>query len=364
MIELQHLRKEFELSTPLEDVNLTINDGDVISVIGPSGTGKSTLLRCINLLETPTSGHVLVDGEDITAKGCNLNRVRTKLGMVFQSFNLYEHLTVVENCMLAQTTLLKTPKHEAYEKAMMLLSSVGMEKHAFQYPDQLSGGQKQRVAIARTLSTDPEIILFDEPTSALDPLTVGEVEEVIAKLAKKGCTMMLVTHSMDFARSVSNRVIYLDKGGVYEDGTPEQIFNNPQKERTRKFIRRLACLEMIITDASKNINEEIGKIMTFCSEKEIEANRTMNVCNAYEEACSLMFNDCLGDDRTLEVILEYDGTEKKITMSFIPYSLMDSAPNQEQMQSLLEYRLLKHYSVDMYKEQTDEGIGVRYTLAF
>ena len=364
MIELKHLRKEYDQATVLEDVNLTINDGDAIAVIGPSGTGKSTLLRCINLLETPTSGQIIVDGEDITAKGCNINRIRTKLGMVFQSFNLYEHLTVVENCMLAQTVLLKTPRQEAYNKAMSLLKSVGMDKQAMQYPDQLSGGQKQRVAIARTLSTDPKIILFDEPTSALDPITVGEVEEVIAGLAKKGCTMMLVTHSMDFAHAVSNRVIYLDQGGIYEEGTPDRIFNDPQKERTRKFIRRLSSLEMDVKETSYNLNEETGKIIVFCSEKSVDANRAVSACNAYEEVCSLMFGECLGEDRTLSVFLEYSVAEDKLSLSFAPHSLISPIPSQERIQSLLEYKLIRYYSVDMYQEQSDGGIGVRYTLVF
>ncbi len=364
MIELQHVRKEYNQVTPLKDVSATIHDGDVISVIGPSGTGKSTLLRCINLLETPTSGHILVDGLDITGKGVDINHVRTKLGMVFQSFNLYEHLTVVENCMLAQTVLLKAPRQEAYKKAMSLLRSVGMEKQALQYPDQLSGGQKQRAAIARTLSTDPEIILFDEPTSALDPLTVSEVEEVITKLAQKGCTMMLVTHSMDFAYSVSNRVFYMDQGGIYEEGLPDQIFNHPQKERTRQFIRRLACLEMEVTEASHNLNEETGKIIAFCTEKEIDAKRAMSACNAYEEVCNLMFRECIGDDRTLSVILEYDAARTKLSMSFAPHSLVSPLPTKERIQSLLEYKLIEHYSVDLYAEQSDEGMGVRYTLMF
>lgn len=364
MIELQHIRKEYNLATPLEDVSVTINNGDVIAVLGPSGTGKSTLLRCINLLETPTSGHILVDGEDITAKGCNINRIRTKLGMVFQSFNLYEHLTVVENCMLAQTVLLETPRQEAYDKAMSLLCSVGMEKQALQYPDQLSGGQKQRAAIARTLSTDPEIILFDEPTSALDPLTVGEVEAVIASLAQKGCTMMLVTHSLEFAKSVANRVFYMDKGGIYEEGTPDQVFNNPQKERTRRFIRRLANLVMEVSEMSHNLNEEIGRIVAFCTEKGVDSKQTMNACNAYEEVCSLMFRECLGDEKTLSVALEYAVAEKRLSMSFAPHSLITPRPNRERIQSLLEYKLIRYYSVGMYQEQSDEGMGVRYTLEF
>jgi polar amino acid transport system ATP-binding protein len=364
MIELQHVRKEYDLVTPLEDVSTTIQKGDVIAVIGPSGTGKSTLLRCINLLERPTSGHIFVDGEDITDKACNINRIRTKLGMVFQSFNLYEHLTVVENCMLAQTVLLKTPRQAAYDKAMQLLASVGMERNALQYPDQLSGGQKQRAAIARTLSTDPEIILFDEPTSALDPITVSEVEEVIAGLAKKGCTMMLVTHSMDFAHSVSNRVFYMDQGGIYEEGTPEQIFKNPQKERTRKFIRRLVSLEMDVTEKTHNLIEETGRIFRFLSDKELEPKRVMNVCHAYEEFCILMFRELLGDDRSLTVILEFSAGNNKLTMSFAPHSLRESVSDREQIHEFLEYKLISYYSVDMFAEQSDEGVGFRYTLEF
>ena len=364
MIEIQHLRKEYDQTTPIKDLNATINKGDVIAVIGPSGTGKTTLLRCINLLERPTSGHILVNGMDITKKDCNINKVRTKLGMVFQSFNLYEHLTVVENCMLAQTVLLKTPRQEAYQKAMSLLESVDMKNQALQYPNQLSGGQKQRAAIARTLSTDPDIILFDEPTSALDPLTVGEVEDVIAKLAKKGCTMMLVTHSMDFAYSVSNRVFYLDQGGIYEEGSPEQIFHEPQKELTRKFIRRLVSLEMDISEISHNLYEEMGKILAFAKEKDFDANRTMNTCYVYEEVCSLMFHSILGDDRKFTVSLEYSAGEKKMFMSFAPHSKSPDAQTMEQMQTQLEYKIIRNYCADMYEEQSDKGIGMRYTFVF
>ena len=364
MIELQHIRKEYDQAVPLKDVSVTIQNGDVIAVIGPSGTGKSTLLRCINLLETPTSGRVLVDGVDITDRKCNLNLVRTKLGMVFQSFNLYEHLTVVENCMLAQTVLLKTPRRDAYEKAMSLLRSVGMEQQALQYPDQLSGGQKQRAAIARTLSTDPEIILFDGPTSALDPLTVGEVEEVIASLAKKGCTMMLVTHSMDFAYSVSNRVFYMDQGGIYEEGSPEQIFKNPQKERTRRFIRRLASLEMEVTEQSHDLVGEVGKIYQFLSSKNLDIKRVINACKSYEEFCSLMFHECLGADRSFTAMTEYDAGEDRVALSFAPNSLKDPFPSREHIASQMEYKLINYYSIDMRKEQSDRGIGVRYTLTF
>ena len=225
MIELRHLRKEFEDVTPLEDVNVTIHSGDVISVIGPSGTGKSTLLRCINMLEPPTSGEIIVDGQVINDGKCDLNEIRKKMGMVFQSFNLFGHLTVIENIMNPQITLLDRTRQEAYDKAMYLLNTVGLSSKALNYPDDLSGGQQQRIAIARTLAMDPDIILFDEPTSALDPGMIGEVQSVIRMLAKSGITMMIVTHEMDFARKISNRVFFMDEGGIYEEGTPKEILS-------------------------------------------------------------------------------------------------------------------------------------------
>ena len=213
MIELRHLRKEFDDVTPLEDVNLTINDGDVIAVIGPSGTGKSTLLRCINMLTPPTSGDIIVNGQTITDKSCDINEVRKKMGMVFQSFNLFGHMTVIENIMNPQITLLGKSRQDAYDYAMELLHKVGLGSKALSYPDELSGGQQQRVAIARTLAMDPDIILFDEPTSALDPSMIGEVQSVIGMLAKTGRTMMIVTHEMDFAKKIATRVLFMDEGG-------------------------------------------------------------------------------------------------------------------------------------------------------
>ena len=208
MIKIEHLKKEYPQVTPLKDVSVEIRDGDVVAVIGPSGTGKSTLLRCINQLEKPTSGRVWLDGVEITDKKCDINQVRRKMGMVFQSFNLFGHLTVIENIMLSPMDLLGKTKQEAYDEGMRLLRLVGLAEKALNYPDELSGGQKQRVAIARTLAMDPEIILLDEPTSALDPTMVDEVQEVIRELSGSGKTMMIVTHEMNFARAISNRVFF------------------------------------------------------------------------------------------------------------------------------------------------------------
>ena len=206
MIELKHLEKKYERATPLVDVNTIINDGDVISIIGPSGSGKSTLLRCINLLEKPTAGQILLDGVDITAPKYDVTQARRRMGMVFQSFNLFGHLTVIENLMLAPMDILKKSKQEAYETGIALLKRVGLQGRELQYPDQLSGGQKQRVAIARTLAMDPDVILLDEPTSALDPAMVKEVQTVIQDLTQTGKTMLIVTHEMQFARAICNRV--------------------------------------------------------------------------------------------------------------------------------------------------------------
>ena len=260
MIKIEHLRKEYPNVTPLKDVSVEIHDGDVISVIGPSGTGKSTLLRCINLLEKPTSGHIYIGDREITDPRCDVPMLRRKMGMVFQSFNLFGHLTVIENIMLAPMDLLGKPKQEAYDTGMRLLRTVGLAEKALNYPDELSGGQKQRIAIARTLAMDPEVILLDEPTSALDPTMVGEVQAVIRDLAKTGKTMMIVTHEMNFATAISNRVFYMDEGGIYEDGSPEQIFDHPQRENTRRFVRRLKVLALNIESRDYDFLGMAGEI--------------------------------------------------------------------------------------------------------
>ena len=283
MIELRHLEKKYENATPLKDVNAVIRDGDVISVIGPSGTGKSTLLRCINMLERPTGGQILLDGEEITAPKYDLTKARRKMGMVFQSFNLFGHLTVIENLMLAPMDILKKSKQEAYETGVALLRRVGLAGRELQYPEQLSGGQKQRVAIARTLAMDPDVILLDEPTSALDPTMVGEVQSVIRDLAKSGKTMLIVTHEMSFARAISNRVFYMDEGGIYEDGTPEQVFDAPQKERTRRFIRQLKVLELLIDSRDFDFIGAGTQIDLYCLQNDIPPKEKYRIRLVIEE---------------------------------------------------------------------------------
>ena len=239
MIQIKHLQKSFDNLDVLRDVNLNIKQGEVISIIGPSGTGKSTFLRCLNLLESPTGGNIEFNGVNLTGAKVDLDLHRQKMGMVFQQFNLFPHLTVLENLTLAPVLLNKLSKTEAEVKAMELLERVGLADRADAYPNQLSGGQKQRVAIVRALCMDPEVMLFDEPTSALDPEMVGEVLEVMKNLAKKGMTMIVVTHEMGFAREVSNRVMFMDEGIIAEDGTPEEVFGNPKSERLKAFLAKV-----------------------------------------------------------------------------------------------------------------------------
>ena len=222
----------------LKDIDFNVSPGDVTSIIGASGSGKSTLLRCINLLETPTSGEIRYHGSVITGPGVDAAKYRSHVGMVFQSFNLFNNMTVLENCMVGQVKVLKKTKAEAREKALYYLDRVGMTPYINARPRQISGGQKQRVAIARALAMDPEILLFDEPTSALDPEMVGEVLSVMQKLAEEGMTMLVVTHEMAFARDVSKRVVYMNDGVICEEGTPEEIFGDPKKQETRDFLSR------------------------------------------------------------------------------------------------------------------------------
>ena len=303
MIKIEHLKKEYPNVTPLKDVSVEIHDGDVISVIGPSGTGKSTLLRCINQMEKPTSGRVWVDGVEITDKKNDINKVRQKMGMVFQSFNLFGHLTVIENIMLSPMDLLGKSKQEAYDEGMRLLRTVGLAEKALNYPDELSGGQKQRIAIARTLAMDPDIILLDEPTSALDPTMVGEVQAVIRDLSKTGKTMMIVTHEMNFARAISNRVFYMDEGGIYEDGSPEQIFEHPQRENTRRFIRKLKVLELNIESRDYDFLGMAGEIETWCNKNQVAPKLKNRVQLVFEETMQLLIP--LLESPRVQAVCEY-----------------------------------------------------------
>lgn len=238
IIEIQHLQKHFGSLNVLKDIDFSIHKGEVVTIIGSSGSGKSTLLRCINLLEIPDGGNILFKGKDILQSDLKPTTYRSQVSMVFQSFNLFDNLSVVENCMIGQMKVLKRNKEQARKIAMEHLKEVGMDAFANANSTRLSGGQKQRVAIARALCMDPEVLLFDEPTSALDPEMVGDVLDVMQELAKEGMTMIVVTHEMQFAREVSNRVVFMDKGVIAEQGTPEDIFEHPKQERTKQFLSR------------------------------------------------------------------------------------------------------------------------------
>ncbi len=275
MIRVEHLEKKFQNLTVLKDINVEISKGEVISIIGPSGTGKSTFLRCLNLLEQPTGGKIFIDEIDILDKNTDVPKMRQKMGMVFQSFNLFNHLTVLENLTIGPIKLLNKTKKEAETRATELLQLVGLAEKADSFADELSGGQKQRVAIARCLSMDPEIILFDEPTSALDPTMVSEVLAVIRRLAREGMTLAIVTHEMDFAKDVSNRVFYMDEGLLYEEGPPEQIFENPQREKTRAFINRVRSYNYHIDSPNFDLYKMHAEIELFC-EKHAFSHKMIN----------------------------------------------------------------------------------------
>ena len=239
LFEIKGLQKKFGELTVFDGLDETISRGDVVVIIGPSGGGKSTFIRCLNLLEQPTAGTILFEGQDITAKGFDVNRHRQKVGMVFQQFNLFNNLTVLENITISQIKVKGLSQAESETKAMTLLKRVGLDDKAGSYPSQLSGGQKQRIAIVRALAMEPDVLLFDEPTSALDPEMVGEVLQVISDLAKDGITMVVVTHEMGFARKVGTRVLFMDGGQIAEEGTPEQIFEHPQNPRTKEFLSKV-----------------------------------------------------------------------------------------------------------------------------
>lgn len=239
MIKVENLTKSFGELEVLKGINQEIKDGEVVVVIGPSGSGKSTFLRCLNLLEEPTSGKIFVDDDEITSKDIDINKVREEMGMVFQSFNLFNNLNIIDNITLAPTLVKKIEKEEAEKKAMELLERVGLPNKRESFPKSLSGGQKQRIAIARALAMNPKVMLFDEPTSALDPEMVGEVLDIMKDLAKEGMTMVVVTHEMGFAREVGDRILFMDGGYIVEEGSPEEVFGNPKNERTQSFLAKV-----------------------------------------------------------------------------------------------------------------------------
>ena len=243
ILEIRHLGKSFGTHEVLRDIDFTVKKGDVISIIGASGSGKSTLLRCVNLLETPSSGQILYHGTDVAGRGVNAPEYRSHVGMVFQSFNLFNNMSVLKNCMVGQMKVLKRSKEEARQQALKYLEKVGMAPYINAKPRQISGGQKQRVAIARALAMDPEVLLFDEPTSALDPEMVGEVLNVMQALAQEGMTMLVVTHEMAFARDVSSQVVFMYQGVICEQGTPAQVFGAPQQQETKEFLARFRGVE-------------------------------------------------------------------------------------------------------------------------
>ncbi|MBQ9477534.1 MAG: amino acid ABC transporter ATP-binding protein [Bacteroidales bacterium] len=357
MISIKHLSKTFQnpdgsTLTVLKDVNCDIDKGEVISIIGPSGTGKSTLLRAINMLEPPTGGEIWVDGENIMAKGYPLDRLRRKMGMVFQGFNLFEHMTVLENVVYAPTKLLHVPLAQAREEAMELLKKVGMAQKADVYPASLSGGQKQRVAIARSLAMHPEVILFDEPTSALDPTMVGEVLSVMRQLAKEGLTMLIVTHEMRFARDVSTRIFFMNEGIIYEDGSPDQIFRHPVHSATKAFVNRIQKLVYEIDSDDFDYLQIHTGINRFC----IKYNLGDKADPAYAIVKEMLFTH-MRDQRPLTLRMTYAELSGETALDFMVEGRKDSplAPDA----ALDSIRAL---SRDIVEEPTARGFRVKVLL--
>ncbi|MFA6928733.1 MAG: amino acid ABC transporter ATP-binding protein [Lentisphaeria bacterium] len=318
MISVKHLSKSFDNSCVLKDINAEIRKGEIISIIGPSGTGKSTFLRCLNLLERPDSGEILIAGIPLLSPQTDIYLLRQKMGMVFQSFNLFSHLMVIENLMLGPLHLLKLSRQQAYERSIKLLETVGLSGKAYSYPSELSGGQKQRVAIARALAMKPEIVLFDEPTSALDPTMVSEVLAVIRKLKDQDMTMMIVTHEMNFARDVSSRIFYMDEGIIFEEGPPEQIFGAPQQERTRAFIHKISLFRFTAAGRNFDIYRLNAELEEFGLRRLLTRKQIHNLQLLSEEVLfNLLFPiteiielavGCAEDNQQTEISFEYQGT--------------------------------------------------------
>ena len=343
IITVKNLKKVYPNITPLKDVNAEIRKGEVISIIGPSGTGKSTFLRCLNRLETPTSGDIIVDGVSVMDPKTNLSKVRMKMGMVFQSFNLFAHKTILENVMMAPMDLLGTSEKTAREEGLKLLDTVGLKSKAGNYPDELSGGQKQRVAIARALAMHPEIILFDEPTSALDPTMVSEVLAVISSLAKQGMTMMIVTHEMRFARDVSTRIFYMDEGIIYEEGSPKQIFENPQKERTKNFIFKIRDWNYEINSKSYDFFGMMGSLEEFAIRQFLTKTQLNHIKHVVEEVLTSKLMPLCDEntDPQIKLLLSAAEEGKEIRLH-LSYSGLSKDPFKSESSNELSDKILSN----------------------
>ncbi len=362
MIQVSHLKKTYNNGLQvLRDVNATIGRGEVISIIGPSGTGKSTFLRCLNLLETPSGGSIIVDGQDLLSKKTDVAKMRQKMGMVFQSFNLFNHLSIIDNLCIGPVKLLGKSRKEAEERAMELLAMVGLAEKANAMPSQLSGGQKQRIAIARCLSMNPEIILFDEPTSALDPTMVSEVLGVIRTLAKQGMTMVIVTHEMRFARDVSTRIFYMDQGVVYEEGTPEQIFEHPREERTRVFINRIRDYHYIIRSPRYDLYELQAGMMQFCAKYFLSQLVQFNVQLLTEEVLQVIPLDKGEIDLALKYSEKTGGVSLELLM---PAGITSVLKDKNFSPDDLSMTIVRGLCENMHEVVDDTPVGPRVRVCF
>lgn len=345
----------------LQNVSTTIAAGEVVSIIGPSGAGKSTFLRCINRLEEPCAGSILIEGENILGQQSDVPRIRRKTGMVFQSFNLFAHLSVLENLTIGPVRLLGQRRAEAEVRGHELLRMVGLAEKAASMPDELSGGQQQRVAIARSLSMQPKVMLFDEPTSALDPTMVSEVLSVIRRLATQGMTMLIVTHELQFAKDVSNRILFMDEKGIYESGTPEQIMENPQRANTRNFIHRLRDFRYDIHSRDYDAYEMNADIELFCEKHFLGKRMTKYALLAIEEALALLFAN--SKHETVALLLSYAEQAGTLSLSFLmPDEHRNMIEEAEQADDELGLTVLKGIVQDLAWSATPDGGHLSMTL--
>ena len=304
VIDIQGLYKSFGELQVLRDVNFSVEEGERIVIIGGSGCGKSVFLRCIELLEIPDAGKIFIDGQEITAPNCDIDKIRRSMGMVYQRFNLFQHMNVLENLCIAPMKLLKMQREDAEKKAMDLLSQVGLVAKAKEYPAVLSGGQQQRIAICRSLMMNPKVILFDEPTSALDPTMVGEVLAVIRMLAKRNLTMIIVTHEMNFAKEVATKILFFSDGGIYEQGTPNEIFENPKREKTIAFIQRQKYFHYEIDNKNFDLPEMQNKILLFAEKYGLTAKYTNRLQLCCEETIYLLFDNVYKDAEKISIVID------------------------------------------------------------